>query len=119
MKFTCLYITLIAMLFIVNGCSRKTTPEGNSSRSVYGSDSNKTATTNITTSKPVTVKNIKTPTPKMIVVNDNVASKTFDGRLYYDLDGHRYWKNYRDGKYYIYNKSMVTDPAFKKPGANP
>ena len=55
----------------------------------------------------------KPPTAKAIMLNDSVAKKTFDGRLYYDLDGKRYWKNYKDGKYYLYNKSQHTDPDFK------
>ena len=55
----------------------------------------------------------KPPTAKSIMVNDSVAKKTFDGRLYYDLDGKRYWKNYKDGKYYLYNKSQHSDPDFK------
>lgn len=55
----------------------------------------------------------KPPTAKSIMLNDSVAKKTFDGRLYYDLDGKRYWKNYKDGKYYLYNKSQHTDPDFK------
>jgi len=89
------------MICLLNACSKKTAP---------GS-----TTTSTTTSKPVAAKKIKTPIPKVIVVNDSVASKTFDGRLYYDLEGHRYWRNNKDGKYYIFNKSMATDPNFKKP----
>ncbi|MDO9373468.1 MAG: hypothetical protein V4725_00615 [Bacteroidota bacterium] len=53
--------------------------------------------------------------PKVITVNDQAAKKSVDGRLYYDLQGRRYWRNYKDGKYYLYNKSMNTDEAFKKP----
>jgi hypothetical protein len=52
-------------------------------------------------------------TPKVIVVNDTVARKAVDGRLYYDLLGHRYWKNYKDGKYYLFNQSMYNNDAFK------
>lgn len=62
--------------------------------------------------KPV-VKKIPTVIPKVIAVNDVVAKKSVDGRLYYDLEGHRYWKNYEDGKYYIFNKNMYGSPAFK------
>ncbi len=54
--------------------------------------------------------------PKVIIVNDRVASKSIDGRYYYDLDGHRYWRNNKDGKYYIFNKSMYTNEAFKAKG---
>lgn len=58
-------------------------------------------------------KIIKTPVPKVIIVNDKTASRTIDGRLYYDLEGNRYWRNYRDKKYYLYNKTMYADSAFK------
>ena len=61
--------------------------------------------------KPVEIR--KTPAPKMISVNDAVAKKAVDGRLYYDLEGHRYWRNKKDGKYYKYFKGMHDDPAFK------
>jgi hypothetical protein len=51
--------------------------------------------------------------PKLIWVNDKVAKRNFDGRLYYDLKGKRYWKNYVDGKYYLFTKAMYTNKAFK------
>ena len=107
LRLAVLYI-LAAVLF---SCNRKTT--GTTSRTVYGSE--KKADSAAAPVKAAPVKKIKTPTPKVIVVNDNIASKTFDGRLYYDLDGKRYWRNYKDGKYYLFNKSMATDPDFKKP----
>ena len=53
------------------------------------------------------------PVPKVITVDDKAAKKTPDGRMYYDLDGRRYWRNYDDGKYYLFNKSMYSNPAFK------
>ncbi len=56
---------------------------------------------------------VKTTVPQVIWVNDKVAKKNFDGRLYYDLDGRRYWKNYVDGKYYLYNRAMYNNSAFK------
>lgn len=65
-------------------------------------------------SKPKTAV-VKTPVPAVIAVNDKVARKSVDGRLYYDLEGKRYWKNYQDGKYYLYNKSMHTNDAFRPP----
>ena len=58
-----------------------------------------------------------TATPKVILVDDRAAKKSVDGRYYYDLGGHRYWRNNKDGKYYLFNKSMYTDDAFK-PKAN-
>ena len=51
--------------------------------------------------------------PPSIVVNDQAAKKAVDGRLYYDLLGHRYWKNYKDGKYYLFSQKMYDNPAFK------
>lgn len=53
--------------------------------------------------------------PNSIVVNDKAAKKAVDGRLYYDLLGHRYWKNYKDGKYYLFSQKMYDNPAFKPP----
>ena len=38
---------------------------------------------------------------KAIYVNDAAAKTSVDGRLYYDVDGKRYWKNYKDRKYYL------------------
>jgi len=67
-------------------------------------------------SKPEVRKKPAPPLPRVISVNDDAARKSTDGRLYYDVMGHRYWKNYRDGKYYLFNKSMYNDPAFKNPG---
>ena len=99
----------VFMLFLFNSCSRKINPESNSGRYVLGTNNKPVAV------KTVKAKKIKTAIPKVIVVNDAVASKTFDGRYYYDLDNHRYWRNNKDGKYYLYNKSMATDPDFKKP----
>lgn len=64
--------------------------------------------------KPV-VKKKQEPLPKVIAVNDEAAHKSVDGRLYYDVMGHRYWKNYKDGKYYLFNKSMFNNPDFKAP----
>ncbi|MCP9750640.1 hypothetical protein [Ferruginibacter sp. HRS2-29] len=90
------FVFTVCVLSFLFSCSKKTTPA----------------------KEPVTaapVKKIKTATPKVITVNDAAAKKTVDGRLYYDLEGHRYWKNYKDGKYYLYNKSMHSDDAFKAP----
>ncbi|MEP7163592.1 MAG: hypothetical protein ABI741_02805 [Ferruginibacter sp.] len=112
MKYVLPIIAAVGMILFFNSCSKKTQPGESTSRSVYGSDTNKSSTS---ASLPAASKKIKTKVPKVIVVNDNVASKTFDGRYYYDLEGHRYWRSNKDGKYYLYNKSMATDPDFKKP----
>lgn len=65
-----------------------------------------------TETKTVVRKVAKTPTPKIITVDDRAAKRTPDGRLYYDLNGKRYWKNYDDGRYYLFNKSMYNSAAF-------
>ncbi len=100
-------VSLIISLLLI-GCSRKHHPGRtieNSSTTVKNNDS--LAVKKVIKPRP------KVPTPKFILVNDNVASKSVDGRLYYDLLGHRYWKNYKDGKYYLFNKSMYSNDAFK------
>ncbi len=56
--------------------------------------------------------------PNSIYVNDDAAKKSVDGRLYYDVEGHRYWKNYKDGRYYLFNKSMYDNPDFRPPKKN-
>lgn len=56
---------------------------------------------------------VKTPTPKSIVVNDAAAKKTVNGKYYYDLEGKRYWRNKKDGKYYLYYKGMFDNKDFQ------
>jgi hypothetical protein len=68
-----------------------------------------------TAKAPVVKTKPKTEFPKVITVNDEAASKSVDGRLYYDVMGHRYWKNFKDGKYYLFDKSMYNNPDFKPP----
>ncbi len=63
--------------------------------------------------KPTPKPETKPDFPKVITVNDNAASKSVDGRLFYDVLGHRYWRNYKDGKYYLFDKSMYSNPDFK------
>lgn len=65
--------------------------------------------------KPVEKEKPKSDFPKVITVNDNAASKSVDGRLFYDVLGHRYWRNYKDGKYYLFDKSMYNNPDFQPP----
>jgi len=92
-------IAFLAVIF-VTGCSKKSHPE----------------TTVAAPAKPVKKATVKTAVPKVITVNDKVAKRSVDGRYYYDLEGHRYWRNNRDGKYYLFNKSMFDNPDFKSPG---
>ena len=97
-------VAFIAFLIIVvTGCSKKTHPAT-------------TATEEPATAKPVKKAPLKTAVPKIITVNDKVAKRSVDGRYYYDLEGHRYWRNNRDGKYYLFHKSMFDNPDFKSPG---
>lgn len=90
---------LLAML-VVTSCSKKTSPSN----------------ANTESSKPAKKATLKTAVPKVITVNDKVAKRSVDGRYYYDLEGHRYWRNNRDGKYYLFHKSMFDNPDFKSPG---
>ncbi len=104
MKKVNIMVTALVLLLAGSSCSK-----------TYYSSAGNTATE---TAKPATAKKpvLKTAVPKVIVVNDKVAKKSVDGRYYYDLEGHRYWRNNKDGKYYLFNKSMFDDPAFKSPG---
>jgi hypothetical protein len=86
------YLPLLSLIIII-GCSKKHLPQ----------------TTAVNNSKTIA----KGPWPKTLVLNDKAAKKAVDGRLYFDLEGKRYWKNYKDGKYYLFNQSMYEDPAFK------
>ncbi len=101
-------IASIAFLILAGlaGCSRKTHP----------GTAPPTNTTLPAATKPVKRATVKTAVPKVITVNDNAAKRSLDGRYYYDLEGHRYWRNNRDGKYYLFNKSMFDNPDFKSPG---
>lgn len=113
----------LLFIFIITGCSKKIHPSPSPEIRV-STDSAKVATT-VTPEKVVVEKkvvraprNTKPEFPNVITVNDKAARKSTDGRLYYDVMGHRYWKNYRDGKYYLYNKSMYKNPDFKNPDSN-
>lgn len=107
----------ITAIVICSSC-RSTYTSANKNVPVITPGNNKTAATKpaaAATGTRAMTKRTSTATaaPKVIWVNDKVAKKNFDGRLYYDLDGRRYWKNYVDGKYYLYNKAMYSNAAFK------
>lgn len=94
---------LIIGFFYLQSCSRKTTPT-------------KTEDPVIKIEPPPAPKRpapVKTAVPKSIVVNDKAATKTVQGRYYYDLEGKRYWRNKKDGKYYLYYKGMFEKPEFQ------
>jgi len=99
-----LLIVAFLMAFTLYSCSKKSHPAKPTEGTVIKDSS--------TVAKKAPVK-LKTAVPKVIVVNDAAAKKSVDGRLYYDLQGRRYWRNYKDGKYYLFNKSMYSDDAFK------
>ena len=103
-----LFTILLFISLLISSCSKKHHPGRtleNNSGTVKKNDS-------LATARVIKAKR-NYVAPKVIVVNDDVAHKALDGRLYYDLLGHRYWKNYKDGKYYLYNKSMYTNEDFK------
>ena len=89
------------MCVLAVGCSKKHQPQAEAS------------TVKTEEKKAVVKKVVKIPVSKVITVDDRAAKKSGDGRLYYDLEGRRYWRNYDDGKYYLYNKNMYNNPAFK------
>lgn len=84
----------LCLILLISSCSKKHLPEENTTPANTG-------------------KIRKMTTPQVISVSDKAAKKSVDGRLYYDVDGHRYWRNYNDGKYYLFNKAMYNDSAFK------
>lgn len=107
----------VITIIVVLGCSKKTVPsrpeEYNSA--IMKTDFEIKKADSLAAIRRVIKSKVVTVTPKVIVVNDQFAKKSVDGRYFYDLQGHRYWRSNKDGKYYIFNKTMATDPAFKKP----
>ncbi|MGN6541630.1 MAG: hypothetical protein ACTHKY_12555 [Ginsengibacter sp.] len=121
-------LIIIAFIgFMLNSCSKKVHPSKTATvvpaKSNTSSEVKKTVIAvppaetkkadSAETPKPVIKPKPKTEFPKVITVNDEAASKSVDGRLYYDVMGHRYWKNFKDGKYYLFDKSMYNNPDFK------
>lgn len=95
-------ITIVFLILIaITSCSRKIHP------------SVPTAATNTEPVVTPKAKPVSRTIPKVIAVNDKVAKRSVDGRYYYDLQGHRYWRNNRDGKYYLFHKSMFDNADFK------
>lgn len=100
MKYLPLSIVWLAFLAL-SSCSKKTVPTADESK------------TKVAVPVKPAYKPIKTPVPKTIVVNDAAAKKDINGRYYYDLEGRRYWRNKKDGKYYLYYKGIFNNPAFQ------
>jgi hypothetical protein len=116
------YSFAFILLLSVYSCSRRHTPDKTTiTSSVTTLPSEGVSTVPTKTDSAVVVKKRNfTPKkkdiiPPSIVVNDKAAKKAVDGRLYYDLLGNRYWKNYKDGKYYLFSQKMYDNPAFKPP----
>ena len=102
----CLLITAFLTIITISSCSKKNHPSATTA---------KTSADSIAVTKGVK-KRVVTTVPKVITVNDKVAKRSVDGRYYYDLNGRRYWRNNKDGKYYLFNRSMFDDEAFKATG---
>jgi hypothetical protein len=100
---TFLIVVILFISLLSGSCSKKSHP----STEVRSTENN-----SVTDKKTIRPKNTE-PLPKVIIVNDGFAHKSVDGRLYYDVEGHRYWRNKKDGKYYLFNKSMYNNEAFK------
>ena len=111
------YFFAFIFLLSVYSCSRRHTPERTDSITVTTGPGNTTPTKSdsVVVKKRNFTPKKKDIIPPSIVVNDKAAKKAVDGRLYYDLLGNRYWKNYKDGKYYLFNQKMYDNPAFKPP----
>jgi hypothetical protein len=86
------------------GCSRRHIPAQESAITVNNAASPVPNTTPVRKATMI---------PRVIVVSEAAAKKSVDGRMYYDLEGRRYWRNYDDGKYYLFNKAMYANKAFK------
>jgi hypothetical protein len=117
------YLFAFILLTTLYSCSRKHNPAKSDSITTTvttipgtsGTTATPTKTDSVVAKKRNFTPKKKDIIPNSIVVNDKAAKKAVDGRLYYDLLGHRYWKNYKDGKYYLFSQKMYDDPAFKPP----
>jgi hypothetical protein len=116
-------IAVLLIMAAIQSCSKRNMPARTETNTEIKSNTAPLSSTvtsakksdSLVATKPVIKKSAPVAIPKVITVNDKFANKSVDGRFYYDLQGHRYWRSNKDGKYYLYNKSMQTDEAFKKP----
>jgi hypothetical protein len=114
-------VCLIAFIFLLASCSKKSHPSQSSKATITPISGIATPSEVARTKEKEEVaekKKVVKATPKevfpdVITVNDSAAHKSVDGRYYYDVLGHRYWRNNKDGKYYLFNKSMYNNPDFK------
>lgn len=112
-----LLLTATILLFFIS-CSKKTIPTKTSQTTIdYSKDSSSIKKgeeeKEFVEVRKAPVKEAKPTYPRIITVNDAAAKKAVDGRMYYDINGRRYWKNFKDGKYYLFDKSMYNNPDFK------
>lgn len=112
-----LLLTATILLFFIS-CSKKTIPTKTSQTTIdYSKDSSSIKKgeeeKEVVEGRKAPVKEAKPTYPRIITVNDAAAKKAVDGRMYYDINGRRYWKNFKDGKYYLFDKSMYNNPDFK------
>ena len=111
---------IIFSLLLFQACSRKTAPPPKPNITpTIGTASKEPGSPDSVAIAEVKAKMgyktpVKTATPKSIVVSDAAAKKTVDGRYYYDLEGKRYWRSKKDGKYYLYYKGMFDNKDFQK-----
>jgi hypothetical protein len=105
MKFRYTWLFFLAITIVFAACSKKVHP--------VATETTTLKVDSATAVKKRVIKRKPEPLPKVITVSDISAKKTVDGRYYYDLQGHRYWRNNKDGKYYLFNKTMYADDAFK------
>jgi hypothetical protein len=109
---------LIVIVCLVAACLWSCSKRNHPSRTVTD-DAKNNATIELKKSDSIAAKKAiaktreKVAIPPVITVNDSAAHKSIDGRYYYDVMGHRYWRNNVDGKYYLFNQSMYNNPAFK------
>lgn len=120
-----LALLCIAAGILFTACSKRTVPENSGKPTVIYNGknlentpgnpaaNNTTAPANTTVKRTVVKRTMSTASlPKVIMVNDKAAKKNINGRLYYDINGHRYWRNYDDGKYYLFSQAMYGNRAF-------
>lgn len=113
---------ILLLAFFAIGCSKKHQPQTTVKVTDYPANAkgaaavskDSLATTNNTSMRKAVKRAVpKTPVAKVITVDDRAAHTTAEGRMYYDLEGRRYWRNFKDGKYYLYRTDLFNDPAFK------
>ncbi len=118
-----IFLVALAFLFIaLISCSKKVHPSASPSvtpisgvspnSTTSGTEEKKVDSETTVVTKTVVKKAPETSFPKVITVNDSAAHKSVDGRMYYDVLGHRYWRNNKDGKYYLFDKSMYNNKDF-------